>query len=125
MATVTHALNLAPTPDIGSGTIGHTVTWETLTSSNADGEGFRLGGEILDANVQIFGTFDGATVQVQGSNDDGTTWAQLRDLSGALIAITAADIVELLERPDKIRILTSGGGGSQDIDVVAMIRVSY
>jgi hypothetical protein len=58
--------------------------------------------------VQVDGTFGGATVALQVSND-GTTWAALNDVSGNAISVTAAGFAEFSTAAVYIRPAISGG----------------
>ncbi len=89
--------------------------WETLTSANAVGTAIEGPGS-PDRSVQAVGTFDSATVVMQGSND-GTNWVTLTDPLGNAISFTATGLKQISELTRYIRPSTSGGGGSQDIDV--------
>lgn len=98
------------------------VTWETLTSSNAAGVAYEpntLRG--IAATVQVFGTFDSATVIMQGSNN-GTTWTALSNPLGTAISLTAAGYAEISTAFRFLRPSTSGGSGSQDVDVILVAR---
>lgn len=64
-----------------------------------------------DKSVQVTGTFGGATVNFQGSNDGGTTWNNLADPQGTAIAILAAGIEQVLEYTELVRPSVSGGAG--------------
>lgn len=64
-----------------------------------------------DRSVQVAGTFAGATLTVQGSND-GTNWATLNDANGnALDIATAGRIEQILEvtRYCRVTCATSSG----------------
>lgn len=99
------------------------VTWETLTSANAAGAALpSCYMDYSDRSVQVIGTFNGATVAVQGSNDEGTTYATMNDAFGAAATFTAAAIKQITEVCGFLRPSTSGGGGSQDLDVVMICR---
>jgi hypothetical protein len=98
------------------------ITWEALSSTDSDGaayepERWRAG----FATVQATGTFDSATLVLQGSND-GTNWVTLADTSGTNISLTAAGYAEFATAFLFIRPSTSGGSGSQDIDVIVCAR---
>lgn len=80
----------------------------------------QLVGERPDGSIQVVGTFDSATVAIQGSND-GTNWFDLTDETGTVIAITAAGGKMFLPRVWKIRPEVSGGGGSCDLDVYIVL----
>ena len=98
------------------------VTWETLTSANAVGAPIHPRfNEYADRCVHILGTFDSATAVWQGSND-GTNYLGLTDPSSTAISKTAAGIEQVLEGALYQRPSTSGGAGSQDIDVICVMR---
>lgn len=94
--------------------------WETLTNANTTGTPLAMM-PWADRCVQVVGTFDSATVVIQGSND-GTNWATLADPQGNALSFTATGLEAILELPRYIRPSTSGGGGSQDIDVYLVAR---
>ena len=96
-------------------TQGHrTFFWEEMGDADT---GIHLASETFsDRSVQALGTFDSATVTVQGSND-GTTWATLNDLQGSAATLTAAGLIGIAEMTRYIRVITSGGQGSTDLDV--------
>ena len=99
-----------------------TVTWETLTSSDAAGASWpQPGTSAAIAAVQFTGTFDSATAILQGSND-GSTWVTLNDTLGTAISFTAAGYAEVSTALAYIRPSTSGGSGSQDIDCILVAR---
>ena len=68
------------------------------------------------ASLQIAGTFGGATVSVEISND-GTNWLPLRDRSDQPITATAAGIYDISTGAARIRAKTTGGDGSTDLNV--------
>ena len=98
------------------------VVWEALTSSNNNGSLVELV-EWADRTVQVIGTFDSATLLLQGSNN-GLIWATLSDAASSPLSFTSAGLSEILEVPRYVRPSTSGGGGSQDIDVLLVARRS-
>lgn len=77
----------------------------------------------LAGSVQAVGTFGGATVGIQISND-GTNWATPKDIQSNDIAMTAATgYHELSLSGAYIRpTLTSGSGN--DIDIILVLRGS-
>lgn len=116
MATIT-----AVTTETGNGRTHHSI-WETM--GNADtGTAISLPGAV-DRCVHMTGTVGGATVTVQGSNDllAPTNWATLHDASSTALALTAVGVIEqILENPLHIRVITSGGTGT-DVDVQIVSR---
>lgn len=112
MATVNPVISsLSSTPRI---VWAGMVTGDTLNSYTVCA---RCG---LAMSVQISGTFGGATVKLQQSND-GTTWFDIKDITGTTISATADAIFEasvsaLYVRP------TISGGAANNINVILMLR---
>lgn len=98
----------------------HVVTWALLTAANAVGAAIEMPGS-SDRSVQIDGTFDSATVVLQGSND-GETWFTLTDPQGNAISKTSAALEMISELTRYIRPSTSGGGGSQSVNVRVLLK---
>jgi hypothetical protein len=116
MATIEHGAlrQIGSSPEVS-----WICLWETLTSANAVGDSLEMTAW-SDRSVQFVGTFDSATVVLQGSND-GTTWVTLTDPQGNAISKTAAGLEAISELTRYVRPSTSGGGGSQDIDVYLLV----
>jgi hypothetical protein len=72
------------------------------------------------ASVTFSGTFGGATLTLQGSND-GTNWGTLTDLAGNAISVTAAAVREFSTSCLYVRPASSGGTGD-NVDVVVAMR---
>lgn len=70
-----------------------------------------------DRTVHVTGTFGGATVTMQGSNDN-TNWATLNDTSGSALTFTATGMKLIGENPIYIRAITAGGAGTAVVVVV-------
>ena len=66
--------------------------------------------DFADRAIQISGTFGGATVTIQGSND-GTNWNTMRDPASVAMTFTAADIKQMLEMALYVRPIVTGGAG--------------
>lgn len=64
-----------------------------------------------DRTVQVSGTFGGATIVIEGSNDK-TTWFTLNDNAGLPLSFTAAGMKLMLENPIYVRPVSSGGTGT-------------
>lgn len=86
-----------------------TTTWLALATGDT-GEPVQSA-LFGDKSVQATGTFGGATVNLQGSNDGGVTWANLSDPQGAAIALAAAGIEQVLEYTGLVRPIAVGGAG--------------
>lgn len=100
---------------------GFVVTWTPLTNANTVGSSFEVrAGKVQ--SVQIAGTFDSATVILEGSND-GTNWASLADPQGTAISKTSAAIEQILEHTRYIRPNSSGGSSSQSITVSVLVTL--
>lgn len=112
MATIERNITEAP----GDGFV---VTWSDM--ADADVGQALAGYGSPDRCVQVAGTFDGATVAVQGSND-GTNWETLRDPLGNALTFTAEGLRGVLEVPRYVRPEVSGGGASTDVNVVLFVR---
>jgi len=95
------------------------VLWEALTSANAAGSAVQVAGA-KSMFVQFVGTFDSATIVLQGSNDN-TNWVTLTDPQGNAISKTAAGAEQVEDFPRYVRPSTSGGGGTQDLDAYLMV----
>lgn len=95
------------------------AVWASMGAADT-GASVALGGG-YDRSVQIAGTFDGATVTLQGSND-GSNWATLTDPQGNGIAVTAATIEAVTELTRYVRAITTGGGASSSLTVSLLIR---
>lgn len=76
-----------------------------------------------DRTVQVAGTFGGATVTVQGSND-GTNFATLTDPLGNALTITTATIKQVTEAVLQMRPAVTGGDGTTALTVTFMCRRS-
>lgn len=116
MATITPALNTTITgvPRVvweGAAT-GDTLDPFTVTQQYG-----------LAASVQVVGTFGGATVKLQVSND-GTNWADASDVLGNAISLTTTGYFEVSLSAVYIRPAITSGSGN-DIDVIVVLRGSH
>ena len=86
-------------------------TW-SLTTANPDGAPISAV-EWADRTWQVTGTFGGATLQPQGSND-GVNWFPLSNAAGgAAVSLTVASGVATIELPRYVRPnLTTVGVGA-------------
>jgi hypothetical protein len=98
--------------------------WEALVTGSLDGDAF-INPNFKDICVQVKGTFDTATLTMQGTNDKGDagteTWFTLTDgvgiAAGNNVVFTAAGAKQIYEAPYKIRPLVSSVGATTDLDV--------
>jgi len=78
----------------------------------------------LAGSLQAVGTFGGATIGLQVSND-GTNWATAKDLGGNNVTTTtAAGYFEISLSGAYIRPTITGGSGN-DIDIIVVLRGSH
>jgi len=94
---------------------GVTASW---TLGNADTGVAANIRRYADRTVQVSGTFGGATVIIQGSNDN-STWFTLNDNTGAALSFVANGLKVMLENPSYIRPVSSGGAGSTIVVIVS------
>lgn len=96
------------------------LTWTNLsTADTATGELIAgLGGAV--GCMQVTGTFGGATITLQGSND-GTNFAAITDPAGNDVALSAAGIIDFSTAAAYIR-PASSGGTADDVTVTVVLR---
>jgi hypothetical protein len=96
------------------------LTWPLVTAT-PDGLPF----EMLDKAeccIQSTGTYGGATVSWQGSND-GTNWFTCTNVAGGTAAtMTATGGMQIIERPRYMRPNLTVVGAGATISVTAMLR---
>lgn len=85
------------------------VTWPAMGGSDM-GVAAPMAGA-ADRTVQVEGTFGGATVVFQGSND-GSNYETLTDPQGNLLSWTSGGIKQVLQLTRYVQPVTTGGGGS-------------
>ncbi len=93
-----------------------TVTWTSVTETDTATAAGQLG-RYPDKTVQVTGTFDSATVTMQGSMD-GSNWTNLTTNGVTAASLTAAGMLWLWETPLYIKPLISGGGSNQSLTIV-------
>lgn len=95
------------------------ASWYGLKSEQA-GESICFG-EYGDRSIQACGTFSGAAVIFEGSND-GTHFCPLKDPFGDNISITAEALCGVTEATLHARPRVSGGDANTLLDVHVLIR---
>ena len=101
----------------------HLYTWDMIDDST--GVGVSVPGA-ADKSVQVVGTFNTATISMQGSND-GTTWFELNAVQNFTTAISStADatpgIQQIGENTLWVRPLEAGGAGTVAVTVYLLCR---
>lgn len=99
-----------------------THKWTVSGLLNGDQSSSHSGSRLSDKTVQVLGTFGaGGSVNIEGSNDGGTTWAILNDTRGettGVLTFTGADIRTINEVPELIRANVTAGDGTTNLTVI-------
>ncbi len=101
-------------------TSARVVTWTGLSSADSGLAHSPAGHGAIAGSVQVEGTFGGATVTLQASND-GINWETISDVQGNAISFTAAGIAEFSSAAVYIR-PNSTGGTADDVNVTLAMR---
>lgn len=96
-----------------------TAAWVLATGDTGVEVGFA---DFADRSVQVSGTFGGATITLEGSNN-GTDWVGLRDPQGVAISFTAAGLKQVLESTLLVRPVITGGAASS-VNVTLLMRLT-
>lgn len=75
----------------------------------------------LTKSVQVVGTFSGATVAIQGSND-GSNWVQLTDQANAALTCTAACLKTIQQSPLYVRPVVTGTVSAASLTVLLHLK---
>lgn len=114
----------AVTPLKTFGDRGVVCVWTGITQ-NSTFAGANRSGQFenptaSDRSVQVTGTFGAsASLKLQGSND-GSTWADLHDTSGAVINFTASGLVQIHEVTRFVRPLMANGDGNTSLEMTLL-----
>lgn len=100
---------------------------ETNLGNAQDGDPFIPVDAPLGITIQVRGTFGGATVHLEGSND-GSTYHPITQGAGgggSAVTFTAAGLARILGiMPLYVRVRTSGGIGT-DVDVIIVYHTAH
>jgi hypothetical protein len=108
MATRNHVRNSTST------TAGFVAQWSGLLLGD-EGDALPFS-QYTDRSVQVSGTFGGASLRFEGSNN-GTDWAVLTDPQGNDLLITTAKIEMVTEATLLTRPRVVGGDGTTNLSV--------
>lgn len=115
--------DIAPTTDRNTASGLLLVTWDPLAGTD-HGVPITIGYS-ADITFQVFGTFDSATVTLQGSNN-GVNWHALTQRGGTTgMAYTTAACHSPNEMPAFVRPHVAAGGPSTDVTVIMAIAAKY
>jgi hypothetical protein len=96
------------------------VTWTAIENGDSADPFLPVDLDTAVASVQIGGTFGGATLTFQQSND-GVTWFTAKTPTGDNVVATAAGMFELSLSGLYVRPNLSGGSGSS-VNVILVAR---
>lgn len=100
------------------------VKWENISLTGETCAPFECP-HYADKSIQVIGTFDGATITIQGSNMiDSPTYSTLNDAEGDALEFSSAGIKQILENSYWVRPSISGAGATTDIDVYMLIHAN-
>jgi hypothetical protein len=105
---------------VGAGEHTVVVTWANVTQADTFTPIGPRWADYADRNVQIQGTFGGATVVLTGSND-GSNYFTLTDPQGNSISKTSAALEQITEATAFVQPTHSGGAG-ESVTVVMLMR---
>lgn len=96
------------------------IIWEELATGDTVVAAAIPYQAAVAGSVQIVGTFGGATVKLQVSND-GSTFFDMKDLTATALEATSASFFEFTTAAVYLRPAISGGAGD-DVDVIVCLR---
>jgi hypothetical protein len=91
------------------------IAWNL--AANEAGEAEFGCSEFDDRSVQISGVFDGATLVIEGTNDEAEGYETLRDTGLLALSFIGKDLKQMLEYTHGFRARTVGGGVNCDVRV--------
>lgn len=95
--------------------------WEGLGNGD-QGVGVSLA-TFAETSVQVSGTFgSGGDMNLEGSNDGGTTWFVLNDPQGTALAITDTGVYKVQEYAELVRPNVIAGDGTTNLDIHLISR---
>lgn len=106
--------------DRQAGEDAQVVTWTGMATGDTIESYTPIGTAGIAGAIQISGTFGGATVILQQSND-GSTWFTAKDVFGDDVSATANAIFEISLSALYIRPSISGGTGDA-VNVILALR---
>lgn len=102
---------------LGPGT--HLVTWAGISAGDTCTPLHFVAA--ADRSVQVTGTFDGASIAIEGSNDN-TNYSALSDPQGNALSFTTSRIESVMEMVRSIRPTITGGTGSTSLTVTLLMK---
>lgn len=109
------------TPVRSSATLGASViTWANVETGDTATESLISGQSGAIGTIQVQGTFGGATISLQGSND-GINFSNITDAAGNAVTLSAAGLREFSTAAPYLRPGVSGGTGMK-VTVTLVVR---
>jgi hypothetical protein len=96
------------------------VSWTGLSTADTGTAIFANKTSGISGFMQVTGTFGGATIVLQGSNDN-TNWVTLKDVTASNLSFSAAGGADFSTAAAYIRPSSSGGTGD-DVTVTLTLR---
>lgn len=97
------------------------VNWSSMAKGQVSQAASIVG--YSDMTIAVNGSFDTATVTVEGSND-GTNWHTLSDPLGNPLTFTAGGMKVIMENPFYIRISVNSAGAGTTSVVASLVGVN-
>jgi hypothetical protein len=113
MATRNHTKNSTQT------NVAFVARWDGLLAGD-DGDALHVT-QYTDKGLQVSGTFGGASLRFEGSNN-GTDWATLSDPQGNDLLLTSAKIEMVTEATVYVRPVVVGGDGTTSLTVNLLVK---
>jgi hypothetical protein len=95
------------------------VVWANMPQGDV-GDSLPMAG-YSDRSVQVVGTFGGATVSIEGSND-GVTFATLTDPQGNPLTFVTSRLETIMEMTLYIRPKVTGGDGTTSLSTFMAVK---
>lgn len=96
------------------------ITWTDLSTADTGTGVMVMGSSPAVGSMQVTGTFGGATITLQGSND-GTNYSNITDLAGNDAGLSAAGIIDFSTACAYIR-PSSASGTADNVTVTVVLR---
>ena len=121
MAIIQPTITQLTVSSLKAGSSGHAVkvVWANVKSGDTCAPVDLFANS--DRSVQVTGPFSGATLRVEGSNDD-STYHTLKDVFGTALTYTSADLRTINELTAKIKPAIADGDGNTSVTVTMFAR---
>lgn len=114
MSTIEHTRNIKT-----DNSRAFIAAWENLQVGD-EGQALAFS-QYADKSVQVIGDFGGGSVVMEGSNNNGVTWAALSDPQGNPLSVSVPKLEQILEIAQLIRPRIVGGTAT-DVSVYLLVK---